>query len=260
MFTEKSLRCQESIPTDYRIYSLTIKDVVREGLTGAAVSALASYTFYRSLIISALLVPVSFVLYPGFRREALRKKREWELILQFREAIWIISGFLSAGLSVENAFSSAVPELERLFGRKAMIVREFETIVRGISLNKPVEGMLNDFAFRSGVGDIRSFAEVFSIAKRSGGSLKDIIERTGSIIRDKTAVTEEIKNMTAAKRYEQSLMNILPFLIILYIDLTSDGFLDVMYETMTGRLIMTVCLILIGISCLISGKILNISV
>ena len=66
--------------------------------------------------------------------------------------------------------------------------------------------------------------------------------------------------MTAAKRYEQSFMNVLPFLIILYIDITSDGFLDVMYQTLTGRIIMTVCLLLIGISCWFSGRILNICV
>ena len=55
-------------------------------------------------------------------------------------------------------------------------------------------------------------------------------------------------------------MNVLPFLIILYIDITSDGFLDVMYQTLTGRIIMTVCLLLIGISCWFSGRILNICV
>ena len=233
---------------------------MREGATGAAICALAVYTFYRSFLMLSVLVPLSFMIYPGIRREALRKKRDWKLMLEFKEGIWILSGFLSAGLSVENSFQASVPELMRLFGDKSMIAQEFEIIVRGIRLNKPVEGLLNDFALRSGNGDIRSFAEVFTIAKRSGGSMKDIIERTGGIIRDKTAVTEEIKNMTAAKRYEQSFMNVLPFLIILYIDITSDGFLDVMYQTITGRIIMTVCLLLICISCWFSGRILNISI
>ena len=120
--------------------------------------------------------------------------------------------------------------------------------------------MLQDFAERSGLQDIRNFTEVFSIAKRSGGSLKEIIERTGKIIRDKTAVTEEIRSMTASRRYEQNIMNILPFGIILYINLTSNGFLNVMYERFAGRMIMTACLALIALSYWLSQKILDIRV
>ncbi|MDO4961290.1 MAG: type II secretion system F family protein [Eubacteriales bacterium] len=206
------------------------------------------------------MTPPALIAFPLMRRKALKEKRLWELTVQFKEAIWIVSGFLSAGMSVENAFEMSVPELMKLYGREAMIVKEFQAIVRGVKLNKPVEAMLNDFARRSSLPDIRNFAEVFSIAKRSGGSLKDIIERTGRIIRDKTAVTEEIKNMTASKRYEQNIMNILPFGIIIYINMTSNGFLDVMYESFTGRLIMTVCLMLIAGSYIISQKILDIKV
>lgn len=36
---------------------------------------------------------------------------------------------------------------------------------------------------------------------------------------------EEIRLMTAQKQFEQKIMNLLPLLIVLYIDLTSPGFL-----------------------------------
>ena len=233
---------------------------MREGALGAAVCAVGAYTFYRSLTVFLLLLPAAVTGFPFYRREQLKNKRLWELTLEFKEAIWILSGFLSAGISVENAFEMSVPELIKLYGSDAMIVREFQAITRGIRLNKPVESLLDDFAKRSGLGDIRNFTEVFSIAKRSGGSLKDIIERTGRIIRDKTAVTEEIRNMTASRRYEQNVMNVLPFLIIIYINMTTRGFLDIMYESFMGRVIMTVCLVLIGSSYYFSQKILDIKV
>ena len=66
--------------------------------------------------------------------------------------------------------------------------------------------------------------------------------------------------MTAARRYEQSIMNLLPFAIIIYIDFSTDGFLDVMYECFAGRVVMTICLIMIGVSYMLSQRILNIRV
>ena len=89
---------------------------------------------------------------------------------------------------------------------------------------------------------MRQFAETFAVAKRSGGELAAIMEHTASVMAGKMRVREEILNMTAEKRFEQRLMNLLPFLIILYIDLTSPGFFAVMYGTAAGRAVMTGCL------------------
>lgn len=75
---------------------------------------------------------------------------------------------------------------------------------------------------------------VFAAAKRSGGELTDIISQTAGIIRDKIQVQEEIHTMTAARVFEQKIMNGIPFGIILYIDLTSPGFFQTMYHTWLG--------------------------
>ena len=245
---------------DYGKYTLTGRDFIKQGIVGTCICALTAYTFYRSLAVFIVLLPVGTIIFPLSQRERLKKEREWQLTIEFREAIWLISGFLSAGYSVENSFSNSLPELERMYGSDSMIVMEFTAVLKGLRLNRPVEALLKDFAARSCNDDIRSFAEVFTISKRSGGNMKDIIESTVNIIRDKTSVNEEIKNMTASRKYEQRIMNLLPFAIIIYINLTTDGFLDVMYENPAGRLVMTICLVLTGASYVLSQHILDIRV
>lgn len=244
----------------YGEYTLTAGDFLRQGGIGLGLCAVISYTFYKSLFIFLLLLPVGLILFPLSRREYLKKKRLWQLTIEFREAVWIVSGYLSAGYSAENAFIAALPELRDMYGPDAMIVKEFRLIVKGIRLNRPLEGLLKDFAERSTVDDIRNFAEVFGIAKRSGGNMKEIIENTTNIIRDKTGVTEEIKNMTAAKRYEQNIMNLLPFALIIYMDITTSGFLDIMYESTMGRVVMTGCLVMVVVAYKLSQRILDIKV
>lgn len=54
----------------------------------------------------------------------------------------------------------------------------------------------------------------------------------------------EIETSLAAKKYEQRIMSVMPCGIILYMELASPGFLDVMYTTMFGLLAMTGCLLI----------------
>ena len=66
--------------------------------------------------------------------------------------------------------------------------------------------------------------------------------------------------MTAAKRFEQKVMNILPLLIVLYIDFSSPGFFNIMYTTIIGRMCMSVGLTVYLFAIYISKRLLNIEV
>ena len=98
------------------------------------------------------------------------------------------------------------------------------------------------------------------IARRSGGRLVSIIERTVQIMGDRSQVKEEIQTLTASKRFEQRIMNLIPVLMVLYIDWTSPGFFTVMYTTLLGRVLMTGCLLVYLASVWLTQKILDIEV
>lgn len=104
------------------------------------------------------------------------------------------------------------------------------------------------------------FADVFLIAKRSGGNMTDILEKTAAVIGQKIETDQEIRLMISAKKMEQKIMNMVPFLIIFYIGTTSKGFFDVLYHNLIGVVIMTVCLGLYGTAYLLSKRIVEIEV
>ena len=107
---------------------------------------------------------------------------------------------------------------------------------------------------------MKNFSEVFSVAKRSGGDLSGIMRHTAEVIRDKMQVREEIRTMTASRQFEQKIMNLLPLLIVLYIDLTSPGFFDTMYQTAAGRIVMTVCMLVYAGAYILAGRMLDIEI
>ena len=255
-----SFHRDNGLPENYGEYALTKEDKLKYGSIGAVICAAIAYAFYRSIIVFIVLLPAGILVYPKAKITELKSKRQSRLTEEFTEGMLSVGSFLGAGLSLENAFISAYREQCRINGKDALMSREFENFIKNIRLNKPIEAILKEFVERSMVDDIKSFSEVFIIAKRKGGRMKEIIENTASIIRDKRSVNEEILNMTASRRYEQNIMNILPFVIIIYIYLTSDGFIDIMYCCFAGRVIMTVSLILTGVSYMLSQKILDIKV
>ncbi len=87
-----------------------------------------------------------------------------------------------------------------------------------------------------------------------------VIRHTVEIMEDRFQVKEEIRTLTASRQLEQKVMNVMPILIVLYIDSTSPGFFQVIYTTMAGRIIMSACLAVYAVSCYLSWKILDIKV
>ena len=240
-----------------KIYQTT-KDVVGTAQFGFTqiTERLFHYGMLHQLAFLFLL-PVAF-LYPVYKKKDLEKERIRRLTLQFKEGIMVLASFLSAGYSLENSLSLSVKELEGLYGKTGMITEEFSYMEAGVRMNRPVELLLADMGRRSGIQDVDQFAQVFAAAKRSGGELTDIISQTAGIIRDKIQVQEEIHTLTAARVFEQKIMNGIPFGIILYIDFTSPGFFHVMYETWLGRIFMTACLGIYVGAVFLAKKILDI--
>ena len=119
---------------------------------------------------------------------------------------------------------------------------ELTLIMRGLKNNRTLEELVDDFARRSGVAEIKEFSAMFQIAKRSGGNLGDILKKCIGMIAEKMEVKQEIITIISAKKMENNIMCIIPLGIIVYVDITSPGFLNVLYHNPMGVCIMSICL------------------
>ena len=244
---------------DYRTYRLSFAEWLRYFISAAGAAAAAAYVFYRSFAVFLLFLPAA-VLWPFTLRKKLGRKRREALRLQFREGILALSSALESGYSVENAFAASLQDLREMYGEDGMITREFAYIVQQLRMNRTVESLLSGFGVRSGVEEIEVFAEIFAVSKRSRGGVVSVISHVTRVISGKIEVREEILNMTAEKVFEQRIMNLIPFFIVIYVDMTSPGFFDCMYTTAVGRIVMTVCLAVYAVSILLAERFLQIEV
>ncbi len=255
MSTKKSLKLQELPDYDSYKFSFTEKGIVLA--EGIGIILLFSYIFYRSIIAVLFLLPILPVFIKKKRNDYINKQKE-KLTYEFREMMASLIAALVAGYSVENAFASSYKDMAMLYGKDSLICRELSYINRAVNNNRNIEDLLQDFAKRSHSKDIKDFADIFAIAKRSGGNLPSIIRRTAGIITDKIEISTKIATIVSAKKYEQSIMNFVPFGIILYIDMTSPGFFNSLYHNPAGVAIMTILIIVYISAYLLAEKITDI--
>ncbi len=245
---------------DYDKYIMTSNEKGFYTIVAGAIIFMLGYIFYRSIAISAILTPLA-LLYPKRKNNVIIKNRKKKLVLQFREALYSISTSLSAGRTIENALRDALKDLEIIFpDEDAFIIKELGYIVKRIEMNETVEDAINNFALRSHVEDIKSFADVFYTCKRTGGNLVEVIKSTSVIIGDKITVKQEIETMLSEKKLEQKVMTFMPLFMIAFLSLSGGDYMEPIYTTPVGRITMTVSVCLIAASYFISKKVMDIEV
>ncbi|MBU5345077.1 type II secretion system F family protein [Paenibacillus lautus] len=244
---------------DYGVYHLSMRQRMGCIILGGLVFFSIGYLFYHNLILSLLLGTAGLTI-PKFWRRFMLERRRKTLNLHFKQALYSLSSSLSAGRSVENGFRDAVQDLLLLDpGGTSDLIFELKVIVSRMEYGEPIEVALQDFARRAGMEDMENFADVFSTCKRTGGDLVEVVRRTSSVIGEKLDIQQEISVMIAQKRFESKALLAAPFLLLLFMNLTSPDYMETMYSG-PGIMISTFALAALGGCFLWISKMMNIKV
>lgn len=247
--------------TDYykSLQIMNTKELCIYGLQAIGLICLFGYFFYRSIAITIMGLPFSFV-FLVFKSKEIEQKKRLEIETQFKEVLVSVNSSLRAGYSLENSFMEAKKDMEMFYGKKTPIVKELEIMKKGLCNGKTLVVSIAEMGKRCDVGLIKDLASILVIGKQTGGNLSQIIDSFISVAEDKVLVEQEIETIISSQKYEQKVMNAIPFFIIFYIETTSRGFFDVLYNNILGRIIMSICLILYLVSVYWSGRIAQIKV
>lgn len=224
-----------------------------------AVSLFLGRLFFHSFVFSVPIVCLSPFVLKYFKR-IRKEKRQEDISSQFCDAMSAFAAALSSGFSPENAVAEAVSELERINGRKGYMQDELELIAKKLSIGESIENAFIGLSRKTGIREIEQMADVFSTAKRSGGSLPDILRHTVYMLEEKRRLKEEIRTIITAKKTEHRIMCLMLPFILLYINLTGSEFVSVLYEGVRGRVIMTAALAVFFLAVCLGERIIRIRV
>ena len=242
---------------DYHFHHLSPQERLKYAGLGAVLAAAVGFAFFQNMILAAFF-SVGGLFYPRIVAAGLAKKRKKELLLQFKDALYSLASSLAAGRSLENSFPAVLADLRILYpGEKTAIVQEFAYMCQRLEMMEPIEQILYDFSKRCGLEDVRNFAEVLGIVKRTGGNLITVIQNAAALIGEKIEMEQEMILQLAKQRYEQKILNIMPFVFLGLINFGDSSYMKPLYSSATGYLVFFVALLLLAASYLISQMILD---
>lgn len=243
----------------YDRYEMSVKEYILYGIEGALLIAIFGYFFYRSIVITLFCSPTIIIFFQFKKKELCEKKRK-DLQVQFKDMLVSISGSVRAGYSLENAFAESYRDMVMFHGESSIIAKENKNIINGLKNSVSITDLVFDMGERSGISDIKDFAGILTIGKKAGGKLAQMLDSYIHVEEEKISTLEEIETIISAQKYEQKVMNIVPFFIVLYIEMTSKGFFNCLYTSIFGRVVMTGCLVLYLGSVYLASKVTDIRV
>ncbi|MCR5837230.1 MAG: hypothetical protein K6G88_12040 [Lachnospiraceae bacterium] len=244
---------------DYKEYEFTKREYAMLAVQFILMSAIAGRLFYGNIMFGLLMVPFVMIFIKWKKKIKIEGRRR-ELKSQFRDALNSISDLLSVGYSVENSIKECYKEMEILHGRDSVICKELSLIVKKTELNIPIENTFVDLGRRSGIDDLNMFGQIFINAKRTGENLVSVINLVSGTISQSFEVEEEISHIIGEKKLEAYIMDIAPLAVLAYVGVTGGGMMDVMYETIFGRVVMTVCLAVYLVTVVVSLKLTKVKI
>lgn len=208
------LRGLLGVGKDYHIYHMTNIDYLISWGIGLAAGIIVLFAFFNNIFVAFIGGIICARILPKYYCEYRRKKQSNELRTQFKDLLESLTSSYSAGQNTVEAFKDAEADMISIYGEEADIVKEVKIICTGLNNNINIEQLLLDFARRSGLDDVMSFANVFEACNREGSDLKKIVADTREIINDKIEIEMEIETMLSGAKNELNIMMVMPVIIV----------------------------------------------
>lgn len=172
-------------------------------------------------------------------RTARRRKR---FAGQLDTTLRIIASALRAGQSLPIAMASVGADAEEpMAGELSRVVNE-NRVGRDL-----VEAMLES-AERMRSEDFRWFAEAVEVQRDTGGNLNDIIDVVAETIRDRAEIREKINAYASEGKASAVVLMGLPVALGVLYSVMRPGYLDPLFFTTVGQLLLAISIVLYGLS------------
>lgn len=261
---------------NYGVYKMSFNEKLLYFLLAFVVGAGVAYLFYGGIgkdeygnpttltyildvvIMSLVGVAAGWFFLP-IRTEQIIESRKKKLRRQFIDLLDSLASSIASGKNVPNAFQAAREDLLVQYPADAYIIQEVDNIISGIRNNVDVGSMLFSFGQRSGIQDIRTFGQVFETAHSKGANLRDVVRNSHMILSNKCAIEAEIETKVASNKNEQSIMIVMPIILVGMIKMAGSDFAE-NFTTPSGILCTTIAIAAFVGAYILGRKILKIEV
>jgi tight adherence protein B len=218
-------------------------------LAGAGLGAATGFHVAVLPIVAVFmaLLPILWLLWR-------RKRRRKQFASQLPDALEMLARSLRSGQSLQAGFNMVANEMS------APIGREFGRVFEETNLGIPMEETLKDLTERVPNLDLKFFATAVILQRQTGGDLAEILDKIGSLIRQRFQIWGQIQALTGEGRLSGIVLMALPVLLFFAVYYLNPDYVMMLFTDPIGKKMLAVAIFLQVLGALVIRKIVNIKV
>jgi tight adherence protein B len=184
-----------------------------------------------SLLLGVLAGAGGFMLPPFYVRTRIsRQARKFNE--QLEEMVTMVSNSLRSGFGLLQAFDLAAEQLQ------PPISTELHRLLRDIRVGATLEDALEAMRQRVGSHDLDVIITAILIQRSVGSNLSEVLDKVAHTIRERVRLKGEINTLTSQKKLSGWIVGLLPLAIALIITVMSFEYMEPLFTTGTGRVLL----------------------
>jgi tight adherence protein B len=173
---------------------------------------------------------------------------------QLPDNLQVLASALRAGHSFIGALSVVVndaPEPAR---------SEFQRVVADEQLGVPIDQALHVVVERMESRELEQVALVAALQRETGGNTAEVLDQVTDTIRERFELRRTVQTLTAQGRMSRWVLTLLPLFLLIVITLINPSYMDVLYDSTSGRVLLVLAGVFVVAGSLVIKRIVNIKV
>lgn len=188
---------------------------------------------------------------PNWILSYLRKKRIKKFTEEMPNAVDIIIRGVKAGLPLGDCLRIIATEASE------PLRSVFRDVVDAQSMGLTVAEAVDRIPERAPTAEASFFAIVINIQQKSGGNLSDALSNLSRVLRDRKKMRAKVQAMSSEAKASAGIIGALPFAVGGLVYITSPRYIELLWTTTTGRMVLVGCALWMAVGIMSMKKMIN---
>lgn len=201
-----------------------------------------------------LVVPVVLAAIPLCLRSWLHSRIERQRTLfgdQLADHLAVVGGAMRAGHTLPAALAAVLDDAPEPSHR------EFARAVADERLGAPMEEALESVAERMRSRDVEQVALLARLQREVGANAAEMLDRVVDTIRERQELRRTVRTLTAQGRASRWVLTALPAAVLLFLTATNRGYIDPLFTTGLGNVLLAVAAGMVAAGSLVIKRIVE---
>jgi tight adherence protein B len=191
------------------------------------------------------------LLLPHWYVKIARNRRFKRFSAEFPNAVDVIVRGIKTGLPLGDCLKIIAAETQE------PVKGEFKILIEDHALGMPLDEAVERLPDRIPLTEANFFAIVIAIQSRTGGNLSEALGNLSRVLRERKKLAGKIQAMSGEAKASALIIAMLPVAVVGLLFATTPDYIALIFTTLTGRIVLAACGLLMLSGTLMMRKIIN---